>query len=188
MPTKTEEYLRILAEGGDAPTDCCMTNTQALIAEAIERINNLGGGDIVDLTPYFDMQTFTLDVEEVVPLIEEGGHIYSLTIPGQGEDGMTIYFSGASIVDDQIQFTGIPLMTRSGTSESIGSYNFAFDASTGAMDPSSIANSPAVSFDITQGGVLKLQSLTINIGSDTYEYDGSQSVNITIADGENMGF
>lgn len=41
MGTKTEDYLKILAEGGDAPTSCCMTNTQKLIAEAIDRINTV---------------------------------------------------------------------------------------------------------------------------------------------------
>lgn len=41
MATKTEEYLRALAEGGDAPTGCCMTNTQKLIAQATERVNAL---------------------------------------------------------------------------------------------------------------------------------------------------
>ena len=31
-------------------------------------------------------------------------------------------------------------------------------------------------------------TLTINVGSDTYTYNGSQNVTITIADGENMEF
>lgn len=47
MPTKTEQYLEILARGGDAPTGCCMTNEQRLIAEAIDRVNNMGGGGLV---------------------------------------------------------------------------------------------------------------------------------------------
>lgn len=47
MPTKTEQYLGILARGGDVPTGCCMTNEQRLIAEAIDRINNMGGGGLV---------------------------------------------------------------------------------------------------------------------------------------------
>lgn len=60
MGTKTEDYLKILAEGGDAPTSCCMTNTQKLIAEAIDRINNLqpGGGPTVVQT----IGTSTADV------------------------------------------------------------------------------------------------------------------------------
>lgn len=60
MGTKTEDYLKILAEGGDAPTSCCMTNTQKLIAEAIDRINNLqpGGGPTVVQT----LGTSTADV------------------------------------------------------------------------------------------------------------------------------
>lgn len=39
--TKTEEYLYILANGGDEPADCCMTLTQSLIADAIVRVNVL---------------------------------------------------------------------------------------------------------------------------------------------------
>ena len=31
-------------------------------------------------------------------------------------------------------------------------------------------------------------TLTINVGSDTYTYNGSQNTTINIADGENMGF
>lgn len=149
----------------------------------------VGGGDIVDLTPYFDPQTFTLDVEEVIPLVREGGHIYSLNISGQGEEGMTMCFSGAVIQNNLLQFTGVPVMMRNGTSGNIVTYNFAFDATTGAIDPSSMANFPAtLNYNTTQGGDLKLHSLTINVGSATYEYDGSQDVNVTIADGENMGF
>ena len=39
--TKTEDYLYILANGGDTPTGCCMTVTQSLIADAITRVNGL---------------------------------------------------------------------------------------------------------------------------------------------------
>lgn len=64
MPTKTEQYLRILAEGGDAPTSCCMTNEQKLIAEAIDRINNIGGG--ATLTLNIGADTYTYDGSEPV--------------------------------------------------------------------------------------------------------------------------
>ena len=63
--TKTEEYLRILAEGGDAPTDCCMTVTQSLIAQAIDRINDLGGGGEA-LTINIGSTTYTYDGSEPV--------------------------------------------------------------------------------------------------------------------------
>lgn len=185
--TKTEEYLKILAEGGDAPTDCCMTVTQSLIAQAIDRINNLGGGDIVDLTPYFDLQTFTLDVERVIPLVEEGGHMYSLTLPLAGGSS-TIYFSAANMATDRVEFTGIPSVIRNGTRGDLLFFNFAFDATTGVLDPTSLATTP-ISFETTQNGYLKnSQKLQIIIGGTTYEYDGSNFVRITILDGESMGF
>lgn len=187
MGTKTEEYLRILAEGGDAPADCCMTNTQTLLAEAIERINNLGD-DIVDLTPYFDLQTFTLDVEAVTPMIEEGGHMYSLTFAIPGEGALTMYFSVAAIADNKIQFAGIPSINQTSTSADITSYNLSFDASTGAIDPTSLSTRP-IHFETTQNGYVKnSQKLQIILGGTTYEYDGSDFVRIRIADGENMGF
>ncbi len=64
MPTKTEQYLEILARGGDAPTSCCMTNEQKLIAEAIERINDLGGGET--LTINVGSTTYEYDGSEPV--------------------------------------------------------------------------------------------------------------------------
>lgn len=48
--TKTEEYLSILANGGDAPDGCCMTITQSLIVDAIVRVNQLES-DILAFTP-----------------------------------------------------------------------------------------------------------------------------------------
>lgn len=66
MATKTEEYLKILAEGGDAPTDCCMTQTQSLIAQAIDRINNLGGGET--LTINIGSTTYEYDGSEPVTI------------------------------------------------------------------------------------------------------------------------
>lgn len=165
-----------------------MTNTQKLIAEAIERINNLGGGDIVDLTPYFDTQTFSLDVEAVTPIIEEGGHMYSLLFAMPGGGTVTMYFSTATIADGKVQFSGIPVINQTTTSADITSSNLSFDASTGAIDPTSFATRP-IHLETTRNGDVKNgHTLTINVGSDTYVYDGSQDVNITILDGENMGF
>lgn len=72
MGTKTEEYLRILAEGGDAPTDCCMTQTQKLIAEAINRINNIGGGGAT-LTVNVGATTYAYDgSKDVIITILDG--------------------------------------------------------------------------------------------------------------------
>lgn len=69
MGTKTEDYLKILAEGGDAPTSCCMTNTQKLIAEAIDRINSLTpGGGGATLTINIGSTTYTYDGSEPVTI------------------------------------------------------------------------------------------------------------------------
>lgn len=84
MGTKTEEYLRILAEGGDAPTDCCMTNTQALIAEAINRINNMGGGGLVlsvrregvQRVWYFENSDKEITYDGVLEELEKGTQVW----------------------------------------------------------------------------------------------------------------
>lgn len=39
--TKTQEYLYILANGGEIQDSCCMTLTQSLIAGATRRVNSL---------------------------------------------------------------------------------------------------------------------------------------------------
>lgn len=70
MATKTEQYLRILAEGGDAPTDCCMTNEQRLIAEAIERINSLGGGATLTINVGSDTYTYDGSADVTVTILD----------------------------------------------------------------------------------------------------------------------
>lgn len=82
MATKTENYLRILAEGGDVPTSCCMTNTQAFIAEAARRVNALdetvqelvNNPDVTDIVAtYAELQSY--DTQS----LEDGAIIRVLT-------------------------------------------------------------------------------------------------------------
>lgn len=196
MPTKTEQYLEILARGGDAPTGCCMTNTQALIAEAIDRINNLGGGGgvIVPLEDYVDISTFTItDKDGLIEAINEGKGFYlNGTVAPTGEVGDG-FFSGA-IDGDKIILTSTPTYALiSGTDYALEQMTLNFDKNTGTLDPNDPAFQTEFIFphvDTSNPGLkaLTLGELTINIGSDTYTYNGTQDVNITIADGENMGF
>lgn len=100
MATKTEEYLRALAEGGDVPTDCCMTNTQALIAQAIERVNNLddelqelkSNPDVVDIVAtYADLQAYdtsTLTDKDIIRVLSDSTH-----------DGYSTYYRYSSSTD-----------------------------------------------------------------------------------------
>lgn len=196
MGTKTEEYLRILAEGGDAPTDCCMTNTQALIAEAIDRINNLGGGGgvIVPLEDYVDISTFTItDKDGLIEAINEGKGFYlNGTVAPTGEVGDG-FFSGAIDGDKIILTSTLTYALISGTDYALEQMTLNFDKNTGTLDPNDPAFQtefifPHVDTSNPMSKVLTLGELTITIGSDTYTYNGTQDVNITIADGENMGF
>lgn len=184
MATKTQEYLKILAEGGDAPTDCCMTKTQSLIAEAIERINNLGGG-IVDLTPYFDIQTFTLDVDAVTPIIEEGGHMYILNFPpmAPGGQAVTIPFVTGSIQDGKIVFAGP--VTGDGTpgaNMTLKVLNLKFDQQTGLIDVSSMNPTTAyLSLDGSGAIAQPMYPLTITVNGTTYQYDNTGPCDIVIS-------
>lgn len=188
MPTKTEEYLKILAEGGDAPTDCCMTNTQKLIAEAIDRINNLypggGGSDaILPLADYLDLENYSLtNIDELTDAIEDGKGFYLV----DQVSNLGLLFQG-QIDGNNIKFSSLPFLGGS----QLGTLDIVFDKNTGALDPSQAGGTIFnFSHSTTEGAYthLNLGKLTINIGSDTYEYNGSSDVSITILDGESMGF
>ena len=194
--TKTEEYLRILAEGGDAPTDCCMsccmTNTQKLIAQAIERINNLGdGGTVVLFNDYINGQTMTItDLDGVRQAIEDGKALYWNDPAGNGT--IPDMFFDATIDQNTITITSAPqFMDFGGGTTLLASMVFTFDVQTGAPTSSVIKGMP-ITLMGQEGNLIgylpRLAKLQINIGSDTYEYDGTQAVNITILDGESMGF
>ena len=190
--TKTEEYLRILAEGGDAPTSCCMTNTQKLIAQAIDRINNLGdGGTVVLLNDYINGQTMTItDLDGIRQAIEDGKALYWNNPAGDGTLPDT--FFDAAIDQNTITLTSTPQFMDLGGVMLLASTVLTFDAQTGAPTSSTVLKGMPLTLMGQAGGQIgylpKLAKLQINIGSDTYEYDGTQDVNITIADGENMGF
>lgn len=190
--TKTEEYLRILAEGGDAPTDCCMTVTQSLIAQAIERINNLGdGGTVVLFNDYINGQTMTItDLDGIRQAIEDGKALYWNNPAGDGT--LPDMFFDAAIDQNTITLTSTPQFMDSGGVMLLASTVLTFDAQTGAPTSNTVLKGMPLTLMGQAGGQIgylpKLEKLQINIGSDTYEYDGTQAVNITIADGENMGF
>lgn len=195
MPTRTEQYLEILARGGDAPTGCCMTNEQRLIAEAIERINSLGGGGIiVPLEDYVDLSTFTItDMDGFIAAINDGKGFYvNGTVLPTGEVS-DMLFSGAIDNDKIILTSNLTYAILGGANYALEQITLTLDKNTGTLDPNDPPFQTEFVFphvDTSNPGlkVLTLGELTINIGSDTYTYNGTQDVNITIADGENMGF
>lgn len=197
MGTKTEDYLRILAEGGDAPVSCCMTNTQKLIAQAIDRINNLGGDGIISpLSDYVDTRTVSItDLSGFISAIEEGKGFYmdsDMASSGIVTEGV---YNG-TITDTEIILSSAPLIVNTGSAAQpryvLEQLNFHFDKTTGALDrtnPTTVLMYPFTKTTAAPGGTLLGHStLTINIGSDEYTYDGTTDVTITILDGENMGF
>lgn len=190
MATKTQEYLRILAEGGDAPTDCCMTQTQELIAEAIDRINNIDGS-LAMLNDYVDGDTFTVtDLEGLKQAINDGKAFYWNDPTGDGAlpDG---YFN-ISLQNGEIKAVTVPDFVEVGSGHWIlTSYGFTADATTGI--PTGVAEKtlPLIGETDQMGNITfkpEIATLRINIGSVTYEYDGTEDVFIDILDGENTEF
>lgn len=197
MGTKTEDYLKILAEGGDAPVSCCMTNTQKLIAEAIDRINNLGGGGAIELlNDYLDPSTLVItDLDGLISAIEDGKGFY-LDV---GDEVAGIVYDGTYsgvITETEIILTGTPIIVNVGTAVQpqyiLEQLNLHFDKTTGMVDPTNpttvLGYQFAKSTESSGGTLLSNGTLTINIGSGTYTYDGSADVTITILDGEDTEF
>lgn len=199
MATKTEEYLRILAEGGDAPTSCCMTNEQKLIAEAIDRINHIapgGDGTIEPLANYLDPNTLSIsDVDGLISAIEDGKGFY-LDFGDQTAGMVADGIYGGSVTNTEIILSSTPLIVNVGTTAqpryTLQQLNLHFDKTTGVIDPTDPTTAITYPFGKsteTPGTTLLSQgTLTINIGQDTYTYDGSTDTTITILNGENMGF
>lgn len=194
MATKTEEYLRILAEGGDAPTDCCMTNTQKLIAQAIERINNLGGGEtIVPLADYLDTTGGgrIADLAGMEQAINEGKAFYLDMGNNAGQEYMQSGVYDGVLSDTEIVLTSAPYFSQLDSIYVLGQAELHFDRDTGAANTNThILMHPFPNVVSEGGGIIGLTQapLTITVGSETYTYDGTQAVNITILDGESMGF
>lgn len=181
--TKTEEYLRILAEGGDAPADCCMTVTQSLIAQAIERINNLGGGAILPLADYLDTTGAVRisDLAGIEQAINEGNGFY-LDSGNQATQVPSGVYDGA-LSDTEIILTSAPLFLEMGSTYSLGQIQLHFDRDTGAVNTNTgMLIHPFPNAVTDQGMTLLTQApLTITVGSQTYTYDGTTPINITIS-------
>lgn len=153
-----------------------------------------GGGAIVPLEDYVDISTFTItDKDGLIEAINEGKGFYlngSVAPTGEVGDG---FFSGAIDGDRIILTSSLNYALISGTDYALEQMTLHFDKNTGTIDPNDPAFQTEFIFphvDTSTPGLkaLTLGELTINIGSDTYTYNGTQDVNITIADGENMEF
>lgn len=154
----------------------------SLIASALTQLDG-GSGAILPLSDYLDVSNPTVltDKDGLISAIEDGNGFY-MADPYYGP----IILHGA-IDDDTIKLSSSPALTD----QQLMSVSLAFDKNTGALDPtktSTIAFGFPNHTTSDSNTILGLGKLTIHIGSNTYEYDGSQDVNITIADGENMGF
>ena len=155
---------------------------------------DIGGGIIVPLADYVDITTFTItDKDGLIEAINDGKGFYvngNVLPTGEVAD---VLFSGAIDNDKIILTSNLTYALLGGTDYSLEQMALNFDKNTGALDPTNPASMTEFIFphvDTSNPGLklLTLGELTINIGSDTYTYNGMHDENITIADGENMGF
>lgn len=144
---------------------------------------DIGGDVIVPLSDYIDENWVITDKDGLISAIEDGKGFYL----GDSHARAVIILGGA-VADGKITLTTSP--TVDGSNGQLAQMAITYDEVTGAP-----ISQEAYAFTwphVTSVGagfsLLNLGKLTLNIGSNTYEYDGSQDVNITIADGENMGF
>lgn len=155
----------------------------SLIASALTQLDG-GSGAILPLSDYLDVSSLTVltDKDGLISAIEDGNGFYMVD-PNSGL-GLILY---GAIDDDTIKLFSFPALAD----QQLMSFSFAFDKNTGTLDPTKTGVT-GFAFPnhttIDSNTILGLGKLTINIGSNTYEYDGSQDVNITILDGESMGF
>lgn len=194
MPdTRIEHYLKALSDPG---TPCphypeaTLSRIETYLEACVHQQKN-GGGAVVSLMDYLDPQTFALDVDSFIEAINAGKAFYfsSEGIPGGFPFPESIF--NASIENGIIKISGAPTMTANPNGGGdIAFLSFSFDAETGL--PVGAGGTTGFTFpnSTTAHGdtMFALGKLTIDIGGNTYEYDGTQDVDITILDGESMGF
>lgn len=155
---------------------------------------DIGGGTIVPLADYVDISTFTItDKDGLIEAINDGKGFYvngNVLPTGEVSD---VLFSGAINNDKIILTSNLTYALLGGTDYSLEQMTLNFDKNTGTLDPSDPAFQtefvfPHVDTSTPMFKLLTLGELTINIGSSTYTYNGTQDVSITIADGENTEF
>lgn len=142
-----------------------------------------GGGAIVPLSDYINDMWVITDKDGLISAIEDGKGFYL----GDSQ-ARVVSILGGAVADGKITLTTSPIVD--GSNGQLAQIAITYDEVTGA--PISQETYAFTWPHVTSVGagfsLLNLGKLTLNIGNDTYEYDGSQDVNITIADGENMEF
>lgn len=154
----------------------------AIGGDVYNALSSSTSGAIVPLSDYVNTSTFAItDKAGLITAINAGKGFYAQ----QNTEPLT--FSG-TISGGKIYLTTSPQFDAD--SQMLNSCRLIYDETTGnvlGQDTCMVAWSNKT--DMGQGmTLLSLGKLTINIGSSTYEYDGMQDVNITIADGESMEF
>lgn len=162
----------------------------SIIASALQTLKDQGGGSgtIEPLNDYLDPATLVVsDLNGLISAIEDGKGFYlDLGDAGGGiiPDGI---YSG-SVTDTEIILSSSPLILNLGSAAQpryvLEQLNFHFDKTTGVLDPTAANTMVAYPFAnsaATPGRtMLGLGTLTINVGSDVYTYDGSSDVTISI--------
>lgn len=160
------------------------------VNEAKDLIGGQGGESmIVKLEDYVDLETFTLTDVEGAKEVINAGKVFYLNIGGEGTGLVLDGFYSGVIDGDQIIISSTSLFTEQSDGGDGGlllGVKFYFDATTGILDytkPITNVFLFAHSTEESLNRIFTLGKLSITSGNDTYEYDGSQDVNIEVSSG-----
>lgn len=151
-----------------------------------------GTSGLVLLDDYITLDTMTfegkMDVESVMPLIEEGGHIYAWNF--WVEEGASFQFVYTSAYIDSrqnmLKFVSPVIMSKLDTQCDFETFTLSVPISDGIFGFENFMISDKISASFinngSSGGFIKNKhALTIKVNGQTYTYDGSQAVEINIS-------
>lgn len=158
--------------------------------ELNELVDGQGGESmIVNLDDYMDLETFTLTDVEGAKEVINAGKVFYLNIGGEGTGLVLDGFYSGVIDGDQIIISSTSLFTEQSDGGDGGlllGVKFYFDATTGILDYTKPITNVFLFAHTTEESlnrIFTLGKLSITSGNDTYEYDGSQDVNIEVSSG-----
>ena len=159
----------------------------------VDKVKDLigGGGEsmIANLDDYMDLETFTLTDVEGAKEVINAGKVFYLNIGGEGTGLVLDGFYSGVIDGDQIIISSTSLFTEQSDGGDGGlllGVKFYFDATTGILDYTKPITNVFLFAHTTEESlnrIFTLGKLSITSGNDTYEYDGSQDVNIEVSSG-----
>lgn len=147
--------------------------------------NGTGGLVLLDDYITFDAMTFEgkMDVESVIHLIEEGGHIYIWNL-WIGEEMIGQFVYTQAYIDSRentLKFVSPAMMSKSNIQCNFETFTLSVPISDGIFGFENFMLSDKILASSSDGFIKNKYALTIKVNGQTYTYDGSQAVEINIS-------